>query len=198
MLNEIERGQLCQSTGEALGDAAVGLRQFPSLLKKVIANRAWERREHREKIIELSSLRELITEMPIRGWGEDPKKIEAVIKDDEVALLMYREAMKQQGGDRRSNNTEPMSNIVRHRNHKAAKDKTGNSRAYSLDRVNRECDQKTIEAVMTGEMSPNAALVKAGVRENRQIYLPRDAAKAAAKLRERFGHAFADELRDLL
>lgn len=191
MLNEIERGYLCQSTVEALGDAAVGLRQFPSLLKKVIANRAWERREHREKIIELSSLRELITEMPIRGWGEDPKKIEAVIKDDEVALLMYREAMVEKPGKR------PVQDINDNVSNKTSDDH-GNSRAYSLDRVNRECDEETIQAVMTGEMSPNAALVKAGIRENRQIYLPRDAAKAAAKLRERFGKAFADELRDLL
>jgi preprotein translocase subunit SecF len=129
--------------------------------------------------------------MPIRGWGEDPKKIEAIIKDDPEALAAFNNAMKLKPGTRMdlANNVSEVG--ARNTEH-------GNRRAYSIERVQKECDEETIEAVMSGEMSPNAALIKAGVRENRQIYVPRDAAKAAAKLRERFGEAFADELRDLL
>jgi len=36
---------------------------------------------------------ETITEKPVRGWGEDPKKVEAVIKDDPECLAMFRAAM---------------------------------------------------------------------------------------------------------
>ncbi len=43
---------------------------------------------------------------------------------------------------------------------------------------------------MSGEMSPNAALVKAGIRENRQLYVPREPAKAVEKLRQQFGDEF--------
>ena len=93
-LNEIERGQLCQSTIESLYEATGGLRQFPALLKKVIAEKAWERRVSRGKVVELKNLRELITERPVRGWGENPDAVEAVIRDDPEALLAYREAMK--------------------------------------------------------------------------------------------------------
>ena len=50
-----------------------------------LASRAGESR-----VIELSSLRELITSKPINGWGEDPKKVEAVIKDDPEALAILR------------------------------------------------------------------------------------------------------------
>jgi len=62
-------------------------------------------------------------------------------------------------------------------------EKTGNSRAYSIARVQSQCDAKTVAAVMAGEMSANAALVKAGLRENRQVYIPRDPSKAVEKLR---------------
>ena len=180
-LNEIERGQLCQSTIESLYEATGGLRQFPALLKKVISERAWERRVSRGKVIELAGgLRELITAKPLRGWGEDPAKVEAVIRDDPEALVMFREAMKHQGERPNLDN-----NVI-----EVDRSPVGNSRAYSIARVQRECDAATAAAVMAGDMSPNAALVRAGVRENRQVYIPKDPAQAASKLLEQFGVEF--------
>jgi len=183
-LNEIERGQLCQSTIESLYEATGGLRQFPSLLKKLIAERAWERRVCRGKVIELKSLRELITAKPVQGWGEDPSKVEAVIRDDPEALAAFREAMKAV-----NQHDLPGDNVT------GQHIPTGNSRAYSIARVQRECDPETVAAVMAGEVSPNAALVKAGVRENRQVYIPRSPADAVAKLRRQFGDGFVDGMR---
>jgi hypothetical protein len=188
-LNEVERGQLCQCTIESLYQATGGLRQFPSLLKKVIATRAWERRTAQGKIVELASLRELITAKPVSGWGEDPSKVEAVIRDDPEALAAFREAMKHQG---------KRTNLVSNRNEVEVQRPAGTTRAYSLSRVQRECDPDTVAAVMSGEMSPNAALVKAGLRENRQVYMPRDPAKAVQKLRQQFGEEFLDMLRQEL
>lgn len=186
-LNEIERGQLCQSTIESLYEATGGLRQFPSLLKKVIATRAWERRTVHGKVVELGSLRELITAKPVSGWGEDPSKVEAVIRDDPEALAAFREAMKCV-----NQHDLPCNNVTGHES------TTGNSRAYSISRVQRECDPETVAAVMAGEMSPNAALVKAGVRENRQVYIPRDPARAVEKLRDQFGDDFIEGIRRAL
>jgi hypothetical protein len=182
-LNEIERGQLCQSTIESLYEATGGLRQFPSLLKKVIAERAWERRVCRGKVIELGGLRELITAKPVEGWGEDPSKVEAVIRDDPEALAAFREAMLGKPG-------RPKADMDSPDNVRGITDEHGNSRAYSISRVQRECDPETVAAVMAGEMSANAALVKAGVRENRQVYIPRDPAAAVEKLRRQFGEDF--------
>lgn len=182
-LNEIERGQLCQSTIESLYEATGGLRQFPALLKKVIAEKAWERRVSRGKVVELKNLRELITERPVRGWGEDPDAVEAVIRDDPEALLAYRQAMLGKPG----RPAEESPDIVR-----GLDGEHGNSRAYSLDRVQRECDADTVAAVMAGKVSPNAALVRAGVRENRQCYIPRDPAAAIEKLRKQFGDEFVN------
>lgn len=38
----------------------------------------------------------------------------------------------------------------------------GNSKAYSIARVQKECEPEVVEAVMKGELSPNRALVQAG------------------------------------
>lgn len=187
-LNEIERGQLCQSTIESLYEATGGLRQFPALLKKVIATKAWERRTVHGKVVELGSLRELITAKPVSGWGEDPSKVEAVIRDDPEALSAFRDAMKHQG-----ERTDLVDNV-----NEVMDRPDGNSRAYSLSRVQRECDQETVAAVMAGAMSPNAALVKAGVRENRQVYIPRDPAAAVEKLRTQFGDDFLEAMRRVM
>lgn len=187
-LNEIERGQLCQTTIESLYEATGGLRQFPALLKKVIATRAWERRTVHGKVIELGSLRELITAKPVSGWGEDPSKVEAVIRDDPEALAAFREAMKHQGERTDLGNNVP----------EVDRQPRGNSRAFSISRVQRECDAATVAAVMAGEMSPNAALVKAGVRENRQVYIPRDPVAAVQKLRSQFGDDFLEGMRRAL
>lgn len=191
-LNEIERGQLCQTTIESLYEATGGLRQFPALLKKVISTKAWERRTVHGKVIELGSLRELITAKPVSGWGEDPANVEAVIRDDPEALAAFREAMKHQG-ERTDLAPSDFPDNVRE-----VTEGHGNSRAYSISRVQRECDPETVAAVMAGEMSPNAALVKAGVRENRQVYIPRDPARAVEKLREQFGDDFLEGMRRAL
>lgn len=183
-LNEIERGQLCQSTITSLYEATGGLRQFPALLKKVISEKAWERRTVHGKLIELSSLRELIMSKPVSGWGEDPSKVEAVIRDDPETLVMFREAMKEQGNNQYTKSK--CNNITQAEGGKG----TGTSRAYSIARVQSQCDAKTVASVMAGEMSANAALVKAGIRENRQVYIPRDPSKAVEKLRTQFGDEF--------
>ena len=147
-LNEIERGQLCQTTIESLYEATGGLRSFPGLLKKIIANKAWERRINRGRVIELKSLRELITEQPLDGWGEDPKKVEAVIKDDPEALAMFREAMNgvllPNGGDRKTEGS-PV-----HREAITLSDSERNSNAYWQARIQRDCPEE-LEAIKAGD-----------------------------------------------
>lgn len=162
-LNEIERGQLCQSTIESLYEATGGLKQFPGLLKKIIDNEAWKRRINKGKLIELTSLRELITEKPIRGWGEDPRKVEAVIKDDPECLAKFREAMKaERGGDHTTE--EGKSKAKRNNVTDCLEAVTGNSKAYTCERLRREAPE-LFEEVKAGRMSANAAAIKAGIRK---------------------------------
>jgi hypothetical protein len=185
-LNEIELGQLCQSTIESLYEATGGMKQFPGLLKKIIETKAWLRRISSGKVVELTSLRELITAKPVRGWGEDIKTVEAVIRNDPECLAMFREAMKGISGRPSVESSHIVTTLKQQ--------PTGNSRAYSIARVQSQCDAKTVAAVMAGKMSANGALVKAGLRDVRQIYLPREPAKAVEKLRKVFGLKFVNAM----
>ena len=159
-LNEIERGQLCQSTIESLYEATGGLKQFPGLLKKIIDNKAWERRINKGKVIELASLRELITEKPIRGWGEDVRTVEAVIKDDPECLTMFQEAMKEKPGRPPRESANNVSTITR----ESRNTEHGNSKAYTCERLKRDAPE-LFEEVKAGRMSANAAAIQAGIRK---------------------------------
>ena len=199
-LNEIERGQLCLTACDSLKSTEFGLSNFPGLLKKIIQYKAWECRHLVTEngtprngvsggIVRLANLRELITAKPLRGWGEDVRAVEAVIKDDPECLAMFREAMKLENQHDKPKQNERTNNGSKHRN-----TIQGNTKAYSIDRVKRACEPEIVAKVMSGEMSPNAALVKAGIRENRQVYIPREPAKVVKKLRELFGMEFVDAI----
>ena len=181
-LNPIERGDLCRTTIRCFARAE-SLSNFPGLLKKIIRERAWEERIDDDEVIRLRNLRELITEKPIRGWGEDPAKVEAIIRDDPEALAMYREAMLGTPG-RPKLQEESVYNIH------GLERPSGTSRARSLAVVQGKCDPATVDAVMKGRMSANAALVSAGLREIRTVYLPRDPAKALDKIRKAMGDEY--------
>ena len=197
-MNEIEKGQLASTTIDCFSRGDGALSNFPGLLKKLIENKAWDCRIHRGRQHKMPNLRALITEKPIAGWGEDPKKIEAIIKDNPEVLALYREAMEGKGGaptgnQNASKNKQPNNNVIRLNQGGVAKTKQGNSRAYSIDRVKRECDKDTVAKVMSGEMSPNAALVKSGIRVNRQVYIPTDPKKLIPKLAEKFGTEYVKQ-----
>jgi hypothetical protein len=83
-------------------------RDRPDLFERVVAGEF-----HNGQLIELPNLRSLITEKPIRGWGQNPDKIQAVIQDDAEALALFREAMKgEEGGDKKSHAKITNNNII--------------------------------------------------------------------------------------
>jgi len=195
-MNEIEKGQLASTTIDCFSRGDGALSNFPGLLKKLIENKAWDCRIHRGRQHKMPNLRALITEKPIAGWGEDPKKIEAIIKDNPEVLALYREAMEGKGGaptgnQNASKNKQPTTNSSRL--NKKRNTIQGTTRAYSIERVKRDCDPDTVAKVMSGEMSPNAALVKSGIRVNRQVYIPTDPKKLIPKLAEKFGNEYVKQ-----
>ena len=145
-LNEIERGQLCKATIQCYHELGGTLADFPSLLKKIIEEKAWEKRVTHNRTIELGSLRELITEQPIRGWGEDPDKIEALLAGDPV-LFAYREAMNGVLGEHPGRPANDSDNV---------RGTNINSRACTNDywqaRIARDCPEE-IQALKAGMKS---------------------------------------------
>lgn len=157
MFNEIEAGQICETAYGAIIDGKDSLRSIPGLLKRIIKEKAWARRKVKmHGIVELPSLRELITRKPMIGWGEDPAKIEALLRDDPEVLAMWREAMKEQG-----KRNDIHDNIM-----EVKEQKQGTSRSYTLARLQR-VRPDLFEMVKAGKLSANAAAIKAGWRKKK-------------------------------
>ena len=88
-------------------------------------------------------LRELITEKPIRGWGEDPAKIEAVLRDEPEVLAMFREAMNGTLSEQRRPTTEEKANKG------SAATFIGRGNAYRQARIARDCPEE-LDAIKAG------------------------------------------------
>ena len=152
MMNPIENQQLCAQCLDAFSHGSARLDSVPGLVKRIIKTKAWtERKIATGKIIKLKSFRDLIVLPPLDGWGENPEKLEAIIRDDVEALTLWREQM-----------TPPNHRPISHDN--VITSKQGNSRAYTLSRLKVE-EPKLFEEVKAGRMSANAAAIKAGFRK---------------------------------
>ena len=177
-----EAGEMCDALDKSLRGAEMNLDGVASLIVTVIRDEAWRERKIRTgEIVCCASFLELLTAPPLRGYGEDPRKVEALLKDDAEALRMFREAITApHGGDRK---TEELST----KNYNVILDpptKQGNSRAYTLDRLHREAP-KLYAKVVAKKLSANAAAIEAGFRL-RTITVPLDVDRAATAIRKHF------------
>ena len=160
MMNEIEKGQLCDSVMSAIHHGLGNLETVPALLRRIIENKAWEARQVKmHGVVQLSSLRELITKEPMVGWGENPDRIEALIRDDAEVLAMWREEMVERPGKPSKVNLDNADNVSNKERVQA-----GNSRAYTVSRLQREAPDLFAQ-VAAGTISANAAAIKAGFRK---------------------------------
>ena len=154
-LNEIEKGQLCDSVMSAIHHGLGNLETVPALLRRIIENRAWEARQVKMRgVVKLANLRELITKEPMVGWGENPDRIEALIRDDAEVLAMWREAMKGKAGrPKKGCESQPIKT-----------DKGSGVRSYTVSRLQREAPELFAQ-VVAGTISANAAAIQAGFRK---------------------------------
>ena len=154
-MNEIEKGQLCDITMSAIYHGCTKLDSIPALIRRIIENRAWECRQVKMRgVVQLANLREMITRKPMEGWGEDPNKIEALLKHDPEVLVLWREAMKQESGAR----NDLVDNI------NEVKLSKGTSRSYTVSRLQRE-SPALFAQVVAKTLSANAAAIQAGWRK---------------------------------
>jgi len=154
-MNDIEKGQLCDSVMSAIHHGLGNLETIPALLRRIIENQAWECRQVKMRgVVQLANLRELITKEPMEGWGENPERIEGLIKHDPEVLVLWREAMKQKSGHR----TDLVNNV------NEVKPSKGNSRSYTVSRLQREAPELFTQ-VVAGTLSANAAAIQAGFRK---------------------------------
>ena len=155
-MNEIEKGQLCDITMSAIHHGCSKLDSIPALLRRIIENKAWECRQVKMRgVVQLANLRELITKEPMEGWGENPERIEALIRDDVEVLAMWREAMKGKAGRPSKESVDIVNEL---------NPSKGNSRSYTVSRLQREAPELFAQ-VVAGTLSANAAAIQAGFRK---------------------------------
>lgn len=157
MINDlIENHHLVKALWSAVNTSAGSLENVAPLVKRLLETEAWKKREVPQlgkEPVEFSNFVDFITTPPLKGCGWPTEKVEALIKDDADTLRMWRKAITAPIG-RPSENTDIISIKPEH----------GTSLAYTLDRLKRE-DWKLYDKVITGELSANAAAIKAGFRK---------------------------------
>lgn len=149
-------GQVCDRLDQSLRGSEINLTAVADTLVVVLRDEAWRcRRIRTGEIVECQSFLELLTAPPLRGFGEDPKKVEALLKDDVEALRLFRAAT-----------TRP-----KHKHHDdgdniTIKPRRGTDRSYTLTRL-RKADPILYQRVVDGELSAHAAAIEAGLRKRR-------------------------------
>jgi hypothetical protein len=139
------------SLGSALrsGDHALGT--VPALLKRVLADETWrDFITKRGESVHHDRFADFITTPPLGGLGSDIALVERIVADDDDAIELLREALKERPIPGNSHN-----NIMRV--------KQGTGRGYSLQRLRKDAPELHAD-VLAGRLSAHGAMVRAGFR----------------------------------
>jgi len=189
-----------KTLSQVLRDGDGSLKRTPQLIKRILNEGMWmdriihatgERQKYEEH-----EFAKFVQDDPPEGLGATVDILKDLCKNDPEALTMLRKATTQEaGGDRRSEEAQIIVDNIN--NGRSA----GTSKDYTLDRLSRERPD-LYEAVVEGEMSANAAAIKAGFR-TKTISVPvmkggePQIQRAADSLEKHFGddfRALVDEL----
>jgi hypothetical protein len=158
----VARGQITDSLTHAISEGKHGLGVVPGLLRQALRHRAWE-----ECVIKCTGRRfsgfpdfpSYVKAPPPEGLGASIELVRSIIRNDAEAVdLLDRALQGKHGGDRKSKNRIKSYNVTL--DYKSSR---GNSSAYAMRRL-RQSWPDLHRKVLTGEMSANAAAVKAGLR----------------------------------
>ena len=179
-LNLKDRQAVVQSLWTAVNEGGGWLKHAPQSVRAVIETGAWREREVDGRIVKHDRFIDFIKQPPRRGCGWEPEKVEALIKDDPDTLRLWRQAVTPELGVNQHTGIEDNYNIITQQ---------GTSKAYTLDRLQREAPE-LYDRVLTGELSANAAAIEAGFRkkptpfEQVQKLLPKLTPTEKRKLKE--------------
>jgi hypothetical protein len=157
----IFRDQIVGLLYDALSTGTHGLSNVPGLLRRAIIEEAWKERTVKatgETIPGFKTFREFVETVPPDGLGSTLELIERIVGDDVEVLPLFRALTVGPAGRPSKSIADNVSNK------QATDDGHGNSRAYTLDRLKRETPE-LFKSVVAGELSANAAAIKAGFRQ---------------------------------
>ena len=145
------RGNLVDLVGSGIREGGSALDTVPALMKRLLAEEGWRdfvtrMGEH----VQHERFSEFVEAAPLAGLGATTELVGRLVADDDDAVVMLREALKEKPGPKRSG----------HNIHRSPK---GTSRSYALQRLRQ--DKPELHAdVLAGRLSAHGAMVKAGFR----------------------------------
>lgn len=152
-LSPKDKHAIVQSLWTSVNEGGAALKDVPLAVKNVLISEAWREREWNGRKIEHKTFRAFIETPPIEGCGWPLEKVEKLIKDDAETLAMWRDAV-----------TPPVGTNQHHDNIMTQKAEQGTSKSYTVSRLKREAPE-LFQKVARGELSANAAAIKAGLRK---------------------------------
>jgi hypothetical protein len=137
------------------------LKDVPVILKRIINGEEWRAWKWINRDFKASSLGAYLTKRPPEGIGADLPMVEKLIENDPETLKRFRKlTTRPRGGDQKSEQARTNSDII------TIDPKRGTSRAYTLERLERERPD-LYEQVKAEKLSANAAAKLAGWRKQK-------------------------------
>jgi hypothetical protein len=152
----VERDQIVCDLRDALRDGESGLQYVPRLLRRVLETEAWRERYDRStrKPVPFRNFAEFATSQPTEGLGGDLALIHRIVGDDPETLdLLDRALQNAPHAHRDSDNIRVTQSSAR----------GGTSKEYALRRLRSQAPELHAK-VLSGNLSPHAAMVQAGFR----------------------------------
>ncbi len=166
MNNINERGVIIESFYQALKSGESGLKQAPTLLKKIMKYDMWQKfySAISKEWYENKTFMEFITDKPLKGLGEKIEDVKNVIKNDIEALDLFDKlTVGKPGGDNNPLGSNQYKEVDNNSNttivHKQERGKQYAIRKLRKDRPDLH------KKVLNNLISPNAAMIEAGFRK---------------------------------
>jgi hypothetical protein len=188
----LERDYIVQGLQHSLADGTYGLKELPEFVKSVIKGDMWQHRysEKWKMEIEFKTFEEFVTAPLTKGLGATIQILKNLCRDDAVAINEIDKVTKHsQGGDRRSANFKAS-------NASFEKKPKQNTKGWALRRL-RDKAPEFLARVLTGELSPNGAMVQAGLKL-KPITIVLDPERAARTVKRHFTAGQIRKLKELL
>ncbi len=153
-----EADAIVDSLGKAMQSGETGLRYVPALLVRVINEDMW-----RDRVITKTGERvhfdrfvDFVTTDPLEGLGADEPTLRRLCAGNAAAIDALNSVMVQPAH-------RPIGDKSLHCNDLSIDVDQGNSSAYALRKLRADAPELH-QRVISGELSPHAAMVKAGFR----------------------------------
>lgn len=195
MTSPVERDQIVQSLGRSLKHGVTSLETIPDLVRRLLDEEAWKDRviERTGESVRFQSFVEFVTEPPLEGLGADPQRLLRVCADREDVVRDLKRVL---------DGEQP---LAEHRRPTKAERKVDNSNFttggtaedYTRKRLARDHPDLYTQ-VLDGDLTANAAAIKAGFRHPTATVRLDSASSAAAVLRKKMSAEQRHELAMLL